>query len=321
MAVGLLLGAPLALSAATASAGNYPERPVHVIVPKAPAGPVDVIARLVGSKLEKAWGKPVVIENRGGAGGTIGSTAAARSAPDGYTLLFTDITSQVTAPLLVEPRPYDNVHDFDPVALVVRTLMVLVVNADLPIKSVKDLVAYSKAHEGRMNFSTAGAGGWAHLTIQTFLNQAGLKMEHIIYRGGSPALLAVASGVVHMGVTDLASAKPLQDAGKIRIIAQIGPKRSPQLPDLPTVTEAGIPNVEGAYWVGLLAPKGTPREIIEKINKGVNEALKSPEIVERARTFGVDLIGGTPESFAEVLAADEKRWSAVIKENHITKQQ
>jgi tripartite-type tricarboxylate transporter receptor subunit TctC len=316
-----LLAAALAITASAARAADYPDRPVHIVVPKAPGGPVDVIARLVGSKLEKAWGKPAVIENRGGAGGTIGSTAVARSTPDGYTLLLTDITSQVTAPLLLEPRPYDNVHDFDPVALIARTLMVVVVNAELPIKSVQDLVAYSKAHEGRMNFSTAGAGGWAHLTVQTLLNQAGLKMEHIIYKGGSPALLAVASGVVHLGVTDLASAKPLRDAGKIRIIAQIGPKRSPQLPDLPTVTEAGIPNVEGAYWVGLLAPKGTPSEIVGKINKSVNEALKSPDIIEHARTFGVDLIGGTPASFADVLAADEKRWSAVIKENHITKQQ
>jgi tripartite-type tricarboxylate transporter receptor subunit TctC len=307
-------------TAAVAQSSNvdrFPDRPVKLIVPKSPGGPVDAFARLVANELGRIWHQPVVIENQAGASGTIGSQEVARSVADGYTLLFTDVTSQVTAPLLAHPRPYDSVKDFEPIAMVSQNLLVLVVNSALPVKTIDELVAYAKQHPDKLNFSTAGVGGFAHLTMTLLLNRLGLDIVHVAYRGGAPALLAVVAGDVQLNIADLASALPLMNAGKIRAIAQIGQKRSPLLPDVPTIAEAGVSNFEGTYWVGLLAPKNTPAAVVDKINRDVNSALASPEIVNSARKAGAEIVGGTAQAFANVIARDGKTWEAVIQKNNI----
>ncbi|HZR03507.1 MAG TPA: tripartite tricarboxylate transporter substrate binding protein [Burkholderiales bacterium] len=296
---------------------NYPAAPVKVIVPKAPGGPVDTFARLLATQLEKHWKQPVVVDDRAGAGGTIGTAAVAKAVPDGYTLLVTDVTSQVTAPLLMQPRPYDSVADFEPVVLAARSLLVLVINNDLPVRNLNDLVTYGRSHAGELNYSSAATGGFAHLTMALLLNRLGLSMQHVPYRGGAPALLAAVTGEVQMNIADLASALPQMRAGKVRPLVQIGVTRSPLLSDVPTVTEAGVRDFDGTYWLGVLAPPGTPKAIVEKLNSDVNEALHAPEIREYATKSGTELAGGSPETFKQVIRVDQRTWSAVIRDNNI----
>jgi tripartite-type tricarboxylate transporter receptor subunit TctC len=319
--LGVALGLALAVSSAhaqgDAAASGFPDKPVKIIVPKSPGGPVDTFARLLGNALQKQWGQPVVVEDRAGAGGTIGTAAVSKAPPDGYTLLFTDVTSQVTAPLLMQPAPYDSVTDFQPVALAARNLLVLVVNDKLPVHTLDELVAYARKNPGKLNYSSAATGGFAHLTMTLLLDRLGLRMEHVPYRGGAPALLAVVKGEVQMNIADLASALPQMQSGKVRALVQIGVKRSPLLPHIPTVTEAGVRNFDGTYWVGLFAPPHTPKAIVDKLNRDVNDALKTREVVEYADKSGTELVGGTPEALTNVIWQDRSTWSAVIRDNNI----
>jgi len=308
LATAVLIGFATAL----AEAQDYPDRPVRIIVPTPPGGPVDVIARLTANSMQNSLGKAFVVENRAGAGNTIGSKDAAEAAPDGYTLLYSSASGLVIAPLLHPDAGYDPLKSYDPVALVGESSNILVVNPSVPANTVQELVAYAKVNPGKVNFSSGGIGVLPHLIGEMFKARAGIDIVHVPYKGGGPSINDVVAGNVQMTFEGTSVLLPLIQAGRLRALAVTTPKRIPQLPDVPTMVESGFPNFVSTSWTGLLAPAHTPQPVIAKLNAAINEGFKTPELKTALERLTNEPIGGTPANFTAVIKADLDKWAPIV---------
>lgn len=294
-------------------AQEFPNRPVKIIVPTPPGGPVDVIARITANYLQNRLGQGFVVENRAGAGNTIGSKDAAEATPDGYTLLFSAASGLIIAPLLHADAGYDPVKSFAPIALIGATSTILVVNPALPVKTVSDLVAYARANPGKVNFSSGGIGVLPHLIGEMFKAQAGIDIVHVPYKGGGPSINDVVAGNVQMTFEAASVLLPLIEAGRLRALAVTAARRIPQLPEVPTMVESGYPNFVTTAWTGLLAPAGTPAAIVSKLNGAINEGLATAEFSKALANLSNQPLGGTPQEFTATIRADTARWAPIIK--------
>jgi tripartite-type tricarboxylate transporter receptor subunit TctC len=315
MSAGRILAAAtvaLALGFAPLHAQSYPERPVKVIVPTPAGGPVDVVARLVGNYLSSAMGQAVVVDNRPGAGNTIGSKEAAQAEPDGYTLLYSSASGLVLAPMLQKNAGYDPLTSYDPIALVAQSSNILVVHPSLPVKTVGELVAYAKANPGKVNFSSGGIGVLPHLIGEWFKSAAGIDIVHVPYRGGGPSINDLVGGQVQMTFEGTSVLLPLIQSGKLRALATTSPKRIPQLPDLPTMAESGFPGFVSTSWTGLLAPAHTPRAVIDKLNAQINEGVRSPAFKAALAKLSSEPLGGTQQAFTDMIKGDIAKWAPIV---------
>jgi tripartite-type tricarboxylate transporter receptor subunit TctC len=297
----------------TAQAQTYPNRPVKIIVPTPPGGPVDVMARLVANQIAPVIGQSVFIDNRAGAANTLGSAEAARAAPDGYTLLYSSSSGLVIAPMLQKNAGYDPIRNYDPVALVAATSNVLVAHPSVPARSVQELVAYAKANPGKINFSSGGIGTLPHLIGEYFKARSGIDVVHVPYRGGAPSIQDVVAGNIQFTFEGISVLLPLIKEGLLRGLAVTGPERSPLLPDLPTMIEAGFAGFQATAWTGVLSPRGTPPEIIGKLNGAVNAALRTPEMKASLDRLAGDPLGGPPQELTKTIEADLAKWGPIVK--------
>jgi tripartite-type tricarboxylate transporter receptor subunit TctC len=297
---------------AAGPAGSYPSKPVRMIVPYVPGGPTDILGRSVAQALAEAFGQPVVIDNRPGAAGNVGTVAAARAAPDGYTLNMVAISFAV-APSIDPKVGYDPLRDFAPISLVATVNNMLVVHPALPVKSVKDLVALARSRPGQLTYASGGSGGAQHLAGELFASLAGVKMMHVPYKGSAPGVTALLGGEVMLGFTDTLITLPLVKAGKLRALAVTGAERSPLMPDVPTMIESGLANYAVNVWFGLLAPAGTPAEIVTRIGGEVGRHVRSPAMRDRLTALGAEPVGNTPDQFAAFLRSEIARWADVVR--------
>jgi tripartite-type tricarboxylate transporter receptor subunit TctC len=299
-----------------AGATAYPQRSVRLLVPFSPGGGTDIIARVTSLKVSDAWGQPIVVDNRTGGGGIIAAQTVATAVADGYTLLMPSISIAYT-PAIYSKLPYDTDKDLVPVMLIATQQNLLVVNPSVPVKSVLELVALAKAKPGEIRVATGGAGASDHLAMELFQMSAGLKLVNIPYKGQVPGTNALIGGEVHMQISPMASLYPHVQSGKLRGLAVTGSARARTAPELPTIAEAGLPGYEFYVWYALLAPAGTPRPVISKINEGFNRALNAPEVRDRLASIGIDALGGTQEKFAAFLKSEMSKWSKVAKQANI----
>ena len=302
----------LLVAAASAGAQDYPARPIRILVPSTPGGSVDTLARMVGNNLSERWKQQVVVDNRAGAGGIIAGELTAKAAPDGYTLIMATIAAMVTNVSLAKKLPYDPVRDFAPITLVASQQIVLLVTPALPAKSIKELIALAKAKPGQLTFASAGSGSGGHLSGELLKLLAGIDLTHVTYKGISPAIVDVISGQVSMTFANIISGTPHVKSGKLRALAVTGAHRSPALPDMPTMVEAGVPGYESSTWYGLLSAKATPRPIIDKLNKEVVAIVNLPDIKSHLLAEGAEPVGNTPEQFGALIRAEIDKWGKVI---------
>ncbi len=308
VAIGLIMGIPAAWSQS-----QYPSRPIRLIVPYPPGGAVDPIARTIGQKLNEAWGQPVVVDNKPGAGTIIGTEIVAKAAPDGYTVILASSNHAVN-PAMYGKLPYDPVKDFTPINLVSIIPLMLVVNPQVPVKSTKELIDYLKTKPGQLNFSSAGNGSTTHLAGELFKSMAGVDIVHVAYKGSGPSVAGVMAGETSVAFDSIFLQLPQVKAGKLRALAVTGTKRTSLAPELPTVSEAGLPGYEAYAWVGFLAPAGTPREIVQKWHQEITRILQLPEVRERQISQGVEPVGSTPEYFADFIKTEISKWGKVVKQ-------
>jgi tripartite-type tricarboxylate transporter receptor subunit TctC len=294
-----------------AEAQQYPLRPVRLIVGFPPGGAADILGRHAAQALTEALGQQVVVDNRGGAGGLIATETAARAGPDGYTLLFTSIP-HVINPHLYRKVTYDAVKDFVPVVQFVAVPLMMACHPALPAKSVKELIAYAKAAPGQLNYGSGGSGSSSHLAMELFKTLAGVEIVHIPYKGVGPMITDMLAGQVRLTISSAVPLSPQVKAGKLRGLAVTSPKRSPSFPELPAIAET-VPGYEVVNWFGILAPAGTPRAIVTRVNKELNAALVSTALRERLSVQGADGVGGTPEEFGRVIRSDLAKWAKVVK--------
>lgn len=297
----------------------YPARPIRFIVPFPASGGADIIARIIGQKLNESWGQPVVIDNRPGSGGMIGAEIAAKSAPDGYTLFLGNSGPNAVNVSLYRKLPYDPVKDFAPVTLVVIGPIVMVVNPSFPAKSVNELIALAKSRPGQFTFAFGGVGSQSHLAGKLFINMAGIDVVDVPYKGGPPALTDLLGGRVTFVFTALPVALPLVEANKLRALAVTGAQRSPAAPDVPTIKEF-LPGYEAAGWWGVLVPAGTPKRIINKLNAQIVKILNMPDVKNYYARQGLEPVSTTPEEFAAYIKAEIAKWAVVIKNTGIQQQ-
>jgi len=307
------LGALFACVGTVASAQGYPNRTIRLVVPFPAGGTTDILAREVAQKLTEVFGQAVVVDNRPGAAGNIGSDLVAKSAPDGYTLLMGTVGTHAINPSLYSKMPYDHVKDFAPVVLVAGVPNVLVVNPALPVNSVSDLIKLAKDKPGQINFASSGSGTSIHLSGELFKTMASVDMTHVPYKGSSPALTDLIGGQVQIMFDNLPSALPQIKGGRLRAIAVTSLKRAPVLPDIPTINESGLPGFEASSWFGVLAPAGTPAPIVARINTEVNKWLQSADAREKLLGQGAEAAGGSPEQFANHIRAESEKWAKVVK--------
>ena len=305
------------LSVAQTAASNYPQKPIRMIVPFTPGGSTDILARSIGQELSKAWGQSVIIENIAGAGGSIGADKAAKSPADGYTLLMGHIGTLAVNPSLYPKLPYNPVKDFAPVAWVARVPNVLVVNPNVPAKNVQELVALAKSKPGQLSYGSGGNGSAANLATEYFKMQTETAILHIPYRGTAPAVTDLMGGQIQMLFTGAPAVMGQVKSGQLRALAVSSPKRLEALPDLPTVAEAGYKNFEADQWYGVVAPAGTPRDIVLKLNQQINLALNSAELKKRLTTEGAVATPETPEAFGKLITQEIDRWRPVITSGRV----
>jgi len=309
-----LAAALLAAVATTAPcAQEFPARPVRVIVPFSPGGAVDGPMRVIAQELGKRWGQQVVVENKPGAGATIGSEIVAKAAPDGYTLLLASQTNAISATLYTK-LPFDPVEDFVPITLIGREPGVLVVNPAFPPKTFQEFVAYVKARPGQVDYASSGNGSGQHLFMALLASQTGMRLTHVPYKGSGQATTDLLGGQIMVSIPGSAGMVGHIRAGKLRPLAVTGSTRSPQLPDVPTVMESGVPGYEAYVWMGLLAPKGTPAAIVEKIQRDVAAALQTNEVRGYMATAGIEIVGSTPAEFGAFFRAERAQWAKVVRE-------
>ena len=292
----------------------YPTKPIRMICPFPPGGTTDVVARLVAQKLTEAWGQQVVVDNRPGAGGIIGTEIVAKAAPDGYTVLLGSITTHAVNPALYKKLSFDPVKDFAPVSLVVSSPQLLAVHPSVAAKSVKELIALAKAKPGQLNYASAGTGTSPHLTFELFKSMAGIDVVHVPYKGTGPAITDLIGGQVQMMITGVVALMPHVKSGKLRGLGVTSAKRVAALPDLPTIVESGIPGFDVSSWFGVFLPGGTPKPIIAKMNAEIRKILEVPEVRQRLIGQGADPASNTPEEFAAYVNAEMARWGKVVRD-------
>ena len=307
-------GAAHAAAAAKESPAGYPARPVRLIVPYPPGGGNDTLARLFGQKLTESWGQQVVVDNRPGAGTIIGTQLAARAAPDGYTLLLSSIATHAIAPNLYRSPGYDPVKDFTPVTLLAIAPTVLCVNPSVPARSVQDLLALARAKPGELKFASGGSGTPPHMAGEIFAAMTGVKLLHVPYKGGGPAIAGLIGGETSMMFDTAASILPHVKGGKLRSLAIARGARLPEYPDLPTFTEAGIKGYEVNAWYSVHAPAGVPRDIVMKLNRDLVRTLELPDIKERLKMLGSEGVGNSPEEFGKFVRAESAKYAKAIKD-------
>ena len=307
------------LAIGPASAQQYPSKPIRIISPFAPGGGNDVISRTIAAKLTEAFKQQVIVESRTGANGIVGTEVAARAAPDGHTIVLIPSGHTVNASLY-KKLPYDSIRDFTPIALVASSPLLLVVHPTLPVKNVKELIWFSQARPGQLTFSSAGVGSSGHLAGALFDTLTGTKMVHVPYKGNSLALTDLLGGQVFLNFATAASVMPHVRSGRLRALATTGAKRSPTLPDLPTVAEGGVPDYETGLWYAFVGPAGIPPEIVQRLNTQMVAATSAADVRERFAGLGVDPRSSTPEELARLIVSDVKRWATVIKRTGIEPQ-
>ena len=302
----------IAVAPAAAAQTDYPNRPIRLVVTVPPGGAADFIARLVGARLAESLAQPVLVDNRGGAGGTIATDAVAKAAPDGYTLLQNSITTHGVGPHLYAKLPYDPVKDFAPVSGLALLPLIMAVNAELPVKSVDELIRFSKGNS--LNFASSGNGGAPHMAGELFKSVTGAQITHVPYKGSGPAVADLVGGRVQIMFDAAPSLIQHVKSGKLRVLAAASTQRNRLLPEVPTFAELGYPKVAVSLWYGLLAPAGTPRSAIERLNRDVVKALDSPDIREKLAAQGAEPMAGTPEAFASFMQEEMAKWAPVVKQ-------
>jgi tripartite-type tricarboxylate transporter receptor subunit TctC len=295
----------------SASAETYPNRPVRIVVPTPAGGPVDVMARLLANALPPFLGQNAIVENRAGAGNTLGSRIAAAAEPDGYTLLVSAASGLIMSPMVFKNAGYDEMS-FAPIALVAETPQILVAYPSAPFKSVGELIAYARANPGRLNYSTGGAGTLPHLTAELFKQRTGTDIVHVPYRGGGPALTDVVAGQVQFTFDTPGTSLQLIRSGKLKPLAVSNPTRLPELPDVATMPELGLAPINSGSWVALLAPLATPAPIIARLNRATNDALRAPAMRDVLGRLGAQIRGGTPDDLARHMKAEHEKWAPVV---------
>jgi tripartite-type tricarboxylate transporter receptor subunit TctC len=309
----LMVVVALAVPALGAQAQSYPNKPIRLVCPFPPGGAVDIASRAVAHELTQILGQPVTVDNRPGAGGNIGAEIVAKSPPDGYTLLMTTSGIMAINPALYSKIPFDSIKDFAPVSTIVSLNNVLVVNPSVPAKSVKDVIALAKAQPGKLTYASSGNGTSIHLSGELFKSMAGVDMLHIPYKGSAPAVTDLLGGQVNMMFDNIPSSLPHIRAGKLRALAVTGAKRSQLLPDLPTIAEAGIPGYDSYVWFGVVAPAGTPPEIIGRLNAALVKTAATPSFRDRLTEQGYDVMSSTPEQMASSIRGEIAKWGKIVK--------
>jgi tripartite-type tricarboxylate transporter receptor subunit TctC len=309
----LALAALLPCAALAQGAASFPTKPIRIVVPATPGGAIDLSARLIGDKLTAAWGQGVAIENKGGATGMIGTEVVAKSPPDGYNLVLV-ASSHAINPSMFKSIPYDTVKGFEPVVLTHVVPLMLVVTPSIPAKDVKELIAYAKANPGKLSFASSGPGGAPHMSAELFKSMAGIDMIHVPYKGSTAAHADLLSGRVSLMIDTVAAIGPQVKAGTVRPLAVTTKARAASFPDVPTMAEAGLAGYETSTWGGVLAPAGTPKDVVAKLNAEMNKALAAPDVRSRMATAGVDPAGGTPQQFADFMQSEMVKWAKVAND-------
>jgi tripartite-type tricarboxylate transporter receptor subunit TctC len=311
--VTLIVSVALGISGSRSLAADaYPGRPIRLVVPTGAGGITDILARVVAEKLRGTLGQQIVVDNRGGAGGIIGSDIVAKAAPDGYTLLMV-FPSHPVNPSLFRKMPFDTLRDFAPITMVGTVTQVLLVHPTFPAKSVKELIAYAVERPGQLNFGTVGRGSLGYLSAELFASLTGIRIVHVAYKGAPQVMTALIAGEVQIYFNVPITALPQIKAGKVRALGVSTKSRLAIMPDVPTIAESGVPGYEVVGWNGILAPARTPRPIIERLHAEIVKVLRSPDVVEQLTTQGVDPIGNTPEEFAAIIRTDVEKWARVLK--------
>jgi len=302
-----------ALASLAANAQQYPTRPVRFVVPFAPGGSVDTLARTIGPKLADSMGQQIVVDNRPGGNGDIGMLIVAKAPPDGYTILLGYIANLAIAPSLYAKMSYDPLKDYAPITQVATSPNVLTAHPSVPASGLKELVALAKAKPGAVNFASTGVASVGHLTGELLNSLAGMKMTHVPYKGGGQAIIDLVGGHVQVMFSGFSAAMPHIKSGKVRALAVTGAKRSPALPEVPTIAEQGFPGVEATAWYGVLAPAGTPRPVIVRLHAELVKSLKMPDVVQRLDALGFEIAGTTPEQFGAYMRSETGKWAKVVK--------
>lgn len=313
MAAAVTMTTAFAVHAAT----PYPTKPIRIIVAYTPAGATDILARVVGQKLSESWGQPVIVDNRAGAAGNIGTEVAAKANPDGYTLIMGTAGTHGINVSLYRHLNWHPVKDFSPVSLVAMVPNIMVINNALPFKSVRDLIAYAKANPGKLSYGSPGNGSTAHLSMELFKSMTGTNLVHIPYKGSAGVLADVMGGQIAVTIDNMPPYLPQVKAGKIRALAVSPAKRSSAAPDIPTIAEAGVPGYDSGAWFGLLAPAGTPKDIVSKLSVETARILKLPDVNKRISELGAEPVGSTPEEFAALIKSEIAKWAKVIKDANV----
>jgi tripartite-type tricarboxylate transporter receptor subunit TctC len=304
-----------ALAALPVAAQTWPNRPLHMVVPFPPGGTTDIVARAVAAEIGKSLGQQVIVENRAGAGGNIGSDFVAKAAPDGYTIVMGTVGTHAINVSLYSKMPYDAVKDFAPITLVASVPNVLEVNPSLPVKSVQDLIAYAKANPGKLDFASSGNGTSIHLSGELFKAMIGINMLHIPYKGSAAAITDLIGGQANLMFDNLPSSIAYIKSGQLRALAVTTLTRSPALPDVPTISESGVPGYDASSWFGVLAPAGTPKEIVDRLHDEIVKALRTPRLKANLQSQGAEPVGNTPEQFADHIRAEIAKWAKVVKQS------
>jgi tripartite-type tricarboxylate transporter receptor subunit TctC len=316
----LCLAAALSLAAFEVPAQPYPNKPIRLIVPLAPGGAADIVGRLLQAPLEKALGQPIIVENKPGASGMLGTDMVAKAAPDGHTLGISMATQTTVTPAVATSMPYDTEKDLQPIVLVGKSPMMFLTGAAIPAKTVAEFVALAKASPNKFNYATPGAASQAHLVIAYWSSLAGIKIQHVPYKGGGPAILSTVAGETQLTVISSLLAAPHIVSGKLRALATGGLTRDPQFPDVPTMAELGYPDVEAVTWVGMYAPAGTPREVVQRLNTEIARIIREPGVKAKLDQQGLILAGGPPEELGKLISTEIKRWTGVARANKISVQ-
>jgi tripartite-type tricarboxylate transporter receptor subunit TctC len=303
------------LQAGSTQAQQYPSRPIRAVVPLAPGGGTDTVGRLVFSKLGELLGQQIVVDNRGGGGGVIGTDLVAKATADGYTLLMGSITTNAVNPVLYKKLPYDHIRDFAPISMVGTVPNVLVVHSSVPAKSVKEFIAYAKANPGKISYGSAGIGSAPHLSMELIKSMGGINMVHVPYKGSGPALADVLGGQLQALCSSLAGLLPHIKAGRVRALGVTTTTRNPQLPDVPTITEAGIPGYEVVIWYALFAPARTPQPILARLNAETVKALNSEDLKQRLTLQGLDVGSSTQDQLMAFVKSETAKWAKVAKDS------
>lgn len=312
-----LLALVALLGGSAYAADNFPERMVRIVVPYTPGGFNDTLARVVGERLSKMWGQPVIVENRAGGNTTIGNNVVAKATPDGYTMLITPLPFSALPGLYGSQLPYDALKDFQPLVLVGTTQNVLAVRKDLPVNNVKEFLDYARRNPGKLNYGSSGSGSSNHLSMELLMRMTGTNMTHVPYKGSGPAIMALLGGETDALFDNIPNLMQYLKAGKLKAIAVTGTQRSGLFPSIPTIAESGVRGYEVSVWFGIQVPAGTPKPVVSRLNRDIVQVLKQPDIVKKFGDLGVDVVASSPEVFSQLIRSEVVKWTQVIKDANV----